>query len=88
MAPCTAITKWPECAGSPATVGLVQATPFKCLHPCLPCGNGSNEPFSLSTSRRGKQDMTTLERSTGKQEEHWFLPRGLVLACILHSPPY
>lgn len=36
MAPCTAITNWPECAGSHATMSLVQATLFKWLHPCLP----------------------------------------------------
>lgn len=53
-----------------------------------PCRNGSNEPVSLWKSLRGKQDMSTRERSTGKQEEHWFLPRGVVLASILCSLLY
>lgn len=52
-----------------------------------PSRNGSNEPVSLWMSRRGKQDMSTRERSTGKQEEHSFLPQGVVLAGILCSPP-
>ena len=51
-----------------------------------PCRNGSNEPVSLWTSRGGKQDMSTRERSTGKQEEHSFPPRGVVLASLLCSP--
>ena len=51
-----------------------------------PCRNGSNEPVSLWTSQRGKQDMSTRERSTGKQEEHSFPPRGVVLASISALP--
>lgn len=51
-----------------------------------PWRNGSNEPVSLWTSQRGKQDMSDRERSTGKQEEHSFLPQGLGLASILSSP--
>lgn len=51
-----------------------------------PCRNGSNEPVSLWMSLREKQDMSTGERSTWKQEEHSFLPRGVVLASILCSP--
>lgn len=51
-----------------------------------PCRNGSNEPVSLWTSQRGKQDMSTRGRSTGKQEEHSFVPRGVVLAAIFSSP--
>lgn len=51
-----------------------------------PCRNGSNEPVSLWMSRREKQDMSTRERSTWKQEEHSFPPRGVVLASILCSP--
>lgn len=51
-----------------------------------PCRNGSNEPVSFRMSRRGKQDMSTGERSTGKQEEDSFPPRGVALAGILRSP--
>lgn len=51
-----------------------------------PCRNGSNEPVTLWMSRGEKQDMSTRERSTQKQEEHSFPPRGVVLASILCSP--
>lgn len=86
MAPRTAITNWPECAGSHATVSRVQATLFKWLHPCLPVEMA--QMSLLASEWVGEENRTCQpgERSTGKQEEDSFPPRGVALAGILRSP--
>lgn len=56
MAPCTAIMTWPECAGSHATMSLVQATLFKWLHPCLPVEMA--QMSLLASERVGEENRT------------------------------